>query len=52
MVRFSNFLTLNDKKKFGMKPLETTFNGKDGGASDSQIAGRLSDHQFKCHRLL
>ncbi len=46
MVRFSNFLTLKDKKKFGMKPLETTFSGEDGGASDSQIAGVPSDHQI------
>ena len=44
-MRFSNFLTLKDKKKLGMKPLETTFSGEDGGANDSQIAGILSDHQ-------
>jgi hypothetical protein len=46
MVRFSNFLTLKDKKKFGMKPLETTFSVEDGGASDSQIAGMPGDHQM------
>jgi len=45
MVRFSSFLTHKDKKKFGTKPLETTFSGEDGGASDSQIAGMPSDHQ-------
>ncbi len=29
-----------------MKPLETTFSGEDGGASDSQIGGMPSDHQM------
>ena len=46
MVRFSSFLTIKDKKKFGIKPLETTFKGKDEGPRDSQIAGMLSDNQM------
>jgi HD-GYP domain-containing protein (c-di-GMP phosphodiesterase class II) len=46
MVRFSNFITLKDKKKFGIKPLETAFSGEDGGARDSQITGTLTDNQI------
>ncbi len=46
MVRFSNFITLKDKKKFGIRPLETAFSGEDGGPSDFQNAGMLSDNQI------
>jgi HD-GYP domain-containing protein (c-di-GMP phosphodiesterase class II) len=46
MVRFSNFLTLKDKKKFDMKPLETTFSGEAGGANHSQIEGMLINNQM------
>jgi HD-GYP domain-containing protein (c-di-GMP phosphodiesterase class II) len=46
MVRFSSFLTIKDKKKFGIKPPETTFKGKDEGPRESQISGMLSDNQM------
>jgi HD-GYP domain-containing protein (c-di-GMP phosphodiesterase class II) len=46
MVRFSNFITLKDKKKFGTKPLETSFSDEGGGGGDFQIAGMLRDNQI------
>jgi hypothetical protein len=46
MVRFSSFITRKDKKKFGIRPLETTFSGEDGGRNDSQMAAMPSDNQI------
>jgi len=46
MVRFSNFITIKDKKKFGIKPLEATFSAEGEGSNDSQITDMLTDNQI------
>ena len=46
MVRFSSFLTIKDREKFGTGPPETPLNGKEEGPRDPQIVGMPSDNQM------
>ena len=46
MVRFSSFLTIKDREKFGTGPPETPLSDKKEGSRDPQIVGMPSDNQI------